>query len=66
MPILLVGGKLDLESEGKRVVEKEFANEYGKKINLFDYLECSSITGENVEKVFETIALKMISLSNSS
>ena len=65
LPILLVGGKLDLESKGKRVVEKEYAFEYGKKYNLFDHLECSSITGENVEDVFDNIAKKMIALSNS-
>jgi hypothetical protein len=56
---------MDLESQGKRVVETEFASEYGKKYNLFNHLECSSMTGENVEKVFEEIAKKMISLSNS-
>lgn len=66
IPILLVGGKMDLESKGKRVVEKEFALEYGKKNNLFEYIECSSITGENIENVFEIITRKMISLSIST
>lgn len=63
MPILLVGGKLDLEIEGKRVVEKEYAHEYGKKCNLFDIIECSSLTGTNIERVFDTIARKMLSIS---
>ncbi|TET61425.1 MAG: GTP-binding protein [Promethearchaeota archaeon] len=65
MPILLVGGKIDLELEGKRVVEKEYAQEFGKKYNLFDCIECSSVSGENVEFIFETIARKMIALSDS-
>ena len=65
LPILLVGGKSDLEVDGKRVVENKFASEFGKKNNLFDYIECSSKTGENVEHVFELIARKMIALSSS-
>ena len=64
MPILLVAGKLDLEPEGKRVIEKEFAYEYGKKHNLFDFIECSSKTGENIENIFNTIATKMLILSD--
>ncbi|HEY0088808.1 MAG TPA: Rab family GTPase [Candidatus Lokiarchaeia archaeon] len=63
MPILLVGGKLDLESEGKRVIETEYAKEYGKKRNFFDFFECSSKTGENVERIFETLAHKMLAIS---
>jgi Ras-related protein Rab-7A len=63
LPILLVAGKLDLESEGKRVVEKEFAYDYGKKRNLFDFIECSSKTGENIELVFDVIARKMLALA---
>jgi small GTP-binding protein len=64
LPILLVGGKLDLESQGKRVVEHEYAYEFGKKNNLFDHIECSSFSGENVENVFEKISKKMIALSD--
>ena len=64
MPILLVAGKLDLELEGKRVIEKEFAYEYGKKHNLFDFIECSSKTGENIENIFNTIGTKMLILSD--
>lgn len=63
LPILLVGGKCDLEKIGKRVVEKEYAQEYGKKFNLFNFLECSSKTGENVEQVFQIIGKKMLALS---
>ncbi len=64
MPILLVGGKLDLESVGKRSIEREYAYEYGKKYNLFELIECSSKTGKNIDLVFETLTQKMISLSS--
>lgn len=66
IPILLVGGKLDLDANGKRVVEYDFAIEYGKKYNLYEYIECSSATGENVELIFNMIAKKMITLSDST
>ena len=63
MPILLVGGKKDLASEGKRVVEKEYAFEEGQKYGVFDFIECSSKTGENVNEIFQNIARKMLELS---
>ena len=63
-PILLVAGKKDLELEGKRVIEKEFAFDYGKKHNVFDFIECSSKTGENIDKVFDIIARKMLALAD--
>ena len=63
LPILLVGGKSDLDTIGKRVIEKEFAYEYGKTRNLFDFIECSSKTGENVEELFITIARKLLVLA---
>ena len=59
-PLLLVGGKADLELEGKRVTEREYAYEHGKKYNLFEGMECSSKTGLNVELIFETLARKML------
>jgi GTPase SAR1 family protein len=63
MPILLVGGKKDLAAEGKRVVEEEYAFEEGQKYNVFDFIECSSKTGENVDEIFRKIARKMLQLS---
>ncbi len=63
LPILIVGGKSDLENIGKRVIEKEYAQEYGKKFNTFDFIECSSKTGENVEEVFHLIGQKMLDLA---
>ena len=63
MPILLVGGKKDLELEGKRVVDNLYAFEQGQKFGVFDFIECSSKTGENVDLIFSKIALKMLELS---
>lgn len=60
MPILLVGSKSDLALEGKRTVEKEYAFKYGKKFNIFDFFECSSKTGDNVDLIFTKIARKML------
>lgn len=62
-PILLVGGKSDLELEGKKVVESDYAEAYGKERHLFDFIECSSKTGENVEQIFISIAYKMMGAS---
>ena len=51
-PVLLVGGKSDLEEH--RVISKQDAFQIAGKHEFFDYLECSSKTGEHVEKVFTT------------
>lgn len=63
LPILLVGGKKDLALIGKRVVEEDYASELGKKFGVFDFIECSSKTGENIELIFHKMALKMLESS---
>ena len=49
-PIIMVGGKLDLHD--RRSVNIKDAIELARSHNLFEYIECSSKTGENVESIF--------------
>jgi len=58
IPILLVGGKADLEDA--RTVDSEFAYNLTKANNLNGFIECSAKTGQNVELIFELIARLMI------
>lgn len=58
IPIVMVGGKLDLHE--KRSVETEDAVELSEKYNLQGYFECSPKIGVNVEKIFEYITRKMM------
>ena len=62
-PILLVGGKADLDVEEKRSIEKEFANEYRKKRNLFEFIECSSKTNDNIENIFIILTRKILTVT---
>ncbi len=58
IPIVMVGGKLDLQE--KRSVETEDAVELSEKYNLQGYFECSSKTGDKVEDIFESVTRKMM------
>ena len=58
IPLLMVGGKKDMED--KRVISNEEGSEIAKKYNFFEFIECSSKTGENVEEIFYTISRKML------
>ncbi|MFX1275410.1 MAG: Rab family GTPase [Promethearchaeota archaeon] len=62
LPIILVGTKLDLESEfDSHDYPIEMMNEH----DLFDHITTSSKTGENIQSVFEKIAKKIIQLENN-
>ena len=63
IPILMVGGKIDLED--KRSVDADTAIDLAKEKNLIGYIECSSKTGENVEQIFQAIARKMMEVASS-
>ena len=52
LPIIIVGNKSDLE--GQRVVTKESAESYARKIGVDHYL-ASAKTGANVIDVFRTL-----------
>ena len=57
-PIVLIGGKVDLEKE--RQVSKKEGLEMCKSRKLKDFIECSSKTGRNVEVIFDTITRLML------
>jgi small GTP-binding protein len=63
IPLIMVGGKLDLNN--KRSVESDHAAEFAEKNDFYDYLECSSKTGENVEEIFERITKIMLDKADS-
>ena len=58
IPIVLVGGKLDLKDQ-INISQKE-AEVITQQYNLFDYIECSSKTGENVELIFEALLRRIL------
>ncbi len=58
LPILFGGTKVDLVND--RSVSKEYAQTHLQPLGLFDYLEVSAKTGENVEQVFESIITRIV------
>ncbi|MFX1313466.1 MAG: Rab family GTPase, partial [Promethearchaeota archaeon] len=62
IPILIVGGKLDLYADRK--VNLEDAYIFSESYDILDYIECSAKTGENVEKVFLTLILEIMKRLN--
>jgi Ras-related protein Rab-2A len=61
-PILMVGGKLDLKNQ--IAISKSEAQNIAKVHNLYEYIECSSKTGENVEIIFETLVRDILRFQN--
>ncbi|MHA2394206.1 MAG: Rab family GTPase [Promethearchaeota archaeon] len=61
IPIILVGNKLDLEQE--RVCSKQEALEFMKNNRMFDYIETSAKSGENIHAVFQSLVLEILSKS---
>ncbi len=58
IPIIVVGGKLDLEE--KRSISTEEGIEIARSSNLQGYFECSAKTGDNVDNIFKNIARLML------
>lgn len=58
IPLLLVGCKLDLQEQ--RIISPKKAIRMAKKLKFFNYFECSSKTGENVETIFKFLSKVMI------
>ncbi|KAK1597602.1 ras family protein [Colletotrichum navitas] len=56
--VILVGNKADLtqDENNKREVTKEEAQEWAKRNGVFEYVETSAKSGENVEKAFMRVA----------
>ncbi len=62
LPIVLVGSKLDLAE--KRAVHSDYGHQLKEENALFtDYIECSSLKGENVDIIFENLAREMLKRS---
>lgn len=62
VPIVLVGTKSDLKthetvlkSSHVEIITDQTVNLLMQDLNLYAYVECSSLTGENVSKVFDTV-----------
>ena len=62
IPLVMVGGKLDLES--KRTVLKEKASQMASIYDFSENLECSAKTGRNVEDIFVSISKNMLDKIN--
>lgn len=58
IPMVMVGAKKDLEK--RRSVSSRDAALFAKGNNCFDYIECSSVTGENVGVIFEDLTRVML------
>ena len=53
LPIILVGGKLDLAMDDYKF--DDIAMEYKQKYDCLHFLKVSSVTGENVDEIFDLL-----------
>jgi small GTP-binding protein len=60
-PILMVCGNKDLEAQ--KVFTKDDIMKYKEQFEIFDIIETSSKSGENVEYVFEVLIRKIVELN---
>ena len=60
----MVGGKLDLYKE--RVISRKYAKKISKKYKIVKNFECSSKTGENVDKIFEFLTRSILKIESYS
>lgn len=58
LPVIMVGGKLDLSF--KRAVPTKEAFDLAKTNKLYGYIECSAKDGRNIEDIFTEIAKLML------
>ena len=58
IPILMVGGKIDLEY--KRNISYNYARNFALPRNVFEVIECSSKTGQNVDLIFTQLTRKIM------
>jgi GTPase SAR1 family protein len=62
IPQLMVGGKLDLHKE--RAISRKYAKKISKKYKIVKYFECSSKTGENMEKIFKFLTRSILKVES--
>jgi len=60
VPILMVGGKLDLDN--RRMISTEDVSHFALNRNVYKIIECSSKTGQNVELIFRDITQKIMQI----
>jgi small GTP-binding protein len=61
IPLIMVGGKLDLEY--KRVIPKDIAMDLAEANSFYGFIECSAKSGKNIEIIFKTLARRMMDIS---
>lgn len=61
IPIVLIGGKSDLEII--REISYDEGLDVANNMNMHAFYECSSKTGENVEKIFHSLVKNMLNIA---